>query len=231
MGRGRYRRYIRIHIHFSITRAIGDHRGDIRIHFSIPKMEGESRGAREEERGAGSSRRDSGISSRPSSLSPSNDRNADRSSRNINGGIRGSNPSPSSPNNENSRLRSTSSNTTQVVRESTETFNRIFLEIRNLGSDSPIENIRRARGDIQRGADRAAVEQLAHIIISEEYMNSNNNNSECSICQEPYGIGEEARAMECGHMHHQICLFQWLNNHRTCPLCRFEMPSANTLFG
>lgn len=104
----------------------------------------------------------------------------------------------------------------QVVRERREAFLRALRETFNVGtSDTP--NV--------RPADRAAVQQLAHIIISEEYMNSNSSsNSECSICHEPYRIGEEARAMECGHMHHQICLFEWLENHRTCPLCRFELP-------
>ena len=71
--------------------------------------------------------------------------------------------------------------------------------------------------------DRAALERLRCIIISEEHINRDDD-SQCSICQEPYRILDQTRIMGCGHMHHQICLFEWLKNHRTCPVCRYRMP-------
>ena len=76
---------------------------------------------------------------------------------------------------------------------------------------------------IRDAPDRAALERLRCIIISEKHINRYDD-SECSICLEPYRILDQTRVMGCGHMHHQICLFEWLKKDRTCPVCRYEMP-------
>ena len=74
-----------------------------------------------------------------------------------------------------------------------------------------------------RDAHRAAVQQLARVIISEQHI-TNDNNSDCSICWDPYQLGEAARVMQCGHRYHETCIFTWLESKRTCPLCRYKMP-------
>ena len=44
----------------------------------------------------------------------------------------------------------------------------------------------------------------------------------CAICLIDFVVGEEARELSCGgyHKFHEICLFTWLENKRTCPMCR-----------
>lgn len=71
-----------------------------------------------------------------------------------------------------------------------------------------------------RGSDRAAVQQLARVIISEKHISNDNN---CSICLEEYKLEEAARVIQCGHMYHETCIFTWLESNRTCPFCRFEV--------
>lgn len=48
--------------------------------------------------------------------------------------------------------------------------------------------------------------------------------TECTICQEVFGVGEEVLKLHCRHTYHSQCVSSWLENHNTCPLCRLEMP-------
>lgn len=45
----------------------------------------------------------------------------------------------------------------------------------------------------------------------------------CSICQECFR-GEAAR-LPCRHCFHPECVSKWLEKSRTCPLCRFQLPT------
>ena len=47
----------------------------------------------------------------------------------------------------------------------------------------------------------------------------------CSICLEPFRIGEEvswSRNTECLHCYHRGCISQWLLKHDECPVCRAD---------
>ena len=49
--------------------------------------------------------------------------------------------------------------------------------------------------------------------------------SMCSICLEPFRIGEEvswSRNTECLHCYHRGCISQWLLKHDECPVCRAD---------
>lgn len=41
---------------------------------------------------------------------------------------------------------------------------------------------------------------------------------QCAICHEP--LEKSKATIECGHTFHYSCIFQWHQNHDTCPLCR-----------
>ncbi|XAR48640.1 Ubiquitin--protein ligase [Bertholletia excelsa] len=43
----------------------------------------------------------------------------------------------------------------------------------------------------------------------------------CGVCQDEMVVGEEARAMTCGHTFHGSCIFKWLHFNNACPLCRY----------
>lgn len=55
----------------------------------------------------------------------------------------------------------------------------------------------------------------------------------CSICLEPYAVGErvarlkhvegERRRQQCQHWFHEVCIQKWLQHHNQCPLCRVDM--------
>eukprot|EP01103_Thecamoeba_quadrilineata_P011847 TRINITY_DN292_c0_g1_i2.p1 TRINITY_DN292_c0_g1~~TRINITY_DN292_c0_g1_i2.p1 ORF type:complete len:270 (+),score=75.55 TRINITY_DN292_c0_g1_i2:65-874(+) len=45
----------------------------------------------------------------------------------------------------------------------------------------------------------------------------------CSICFEDYQLEEEVLQLPCKHFYHRPCLVTWLQQHNTCPVCRYEM--------
>jgi len=50
------------------------------------------------------------------------------------------------------------------------------------------------------------------------------NDSECSICLEPFDAGGQvAWSPECHHIFHQECLHAWVKRRKECPYCRTPM--------
>lgn len=47
--------------------------------------------------------------------------------------------------------------------------------------------------------------------------------SECPICLEEYGPGDQIRVTPCGHAFHSACIGSWLNTERTCAFCRQDL--------
>ena len=45
---------------------------------------------------------------------------------------------------------------------------------------------------------------------------------ECAICLQDFVVNEDARELNCGGQHkfHEFCLFPWLEDNITCPICR-----------
>ncbi|PRQ21212.1 putative aminoacyltransferase, E1 ubiquitin-activating enzyme [Rosa chinensis] len=49
----------------------------------------------------------------------------------------------------------------------------------------------------------------------------------CSVCLEEFRSRPPCVAMPCSHVFHSECIRTWLGrrNERSCPLCRFQMPT------
>ena len=43
---------------------------------------------------------------------------------------------------------------------------------------------------------------------------------ECSICLENIHFGDFIKCCNCSHCFHKECIERWLENNKTCPLCR-----------
>ena len=72
----------------------------------------------------------------------------------------------------------------------------------------------------QRPANPAHVRNLNTINITREILASN---SACTVCQEDFKIGEQAKKLQCDHCFHEDCIMPWLRVQNTCPVCRSEV--------
>ena len=53
--------------------------------------------------------------------------------------------------------------------------------------------------------------------------NSEENSEKCPICLAEYEEGEECGVLPCKHAFHDLCLRTWVDENRTCPLCRLRL--------
>uniref|UniRef100_A0A8C2W183 RING-type E3 ubiquitin transferase n=1 Tax=Chinchilla lanigera TaxID=34839 RepID=A0A8C2W183_CHILA len=50
----------------------------------------------------------------------------------------------------------------------------------------------------------------------------------CAICLEEFSEGQELRVISCLHEFHRTCVDPWLHQHRTCPLCMFNIVEGDS---
>ncbi|KAM3586349.1 hypothetical protein VKS41_002869 [Umbelopsis sp. WA50703] len=53
-------------------------------------------------------------------------------------------------------------------------------------------------------------------------------NQDCSVCKEEFGIAEQVLILPCQHFFHQDCIKQWLQVNGTCPICRHSLASSSS---
>ncbi|CAH8301379.1 unnamed protein product [Eruca vesicaria subsp. sativa] len=69
-------------------------------------------------------------------------------------------------------------------------------------------------------ARKEVVDALPTVKITEPLL-------QCSVCLDEFEKGVEAKEMPCKHKFHVKCIVPWLEIHSSCPVCRFELPSAS----
>ena len=73
--------------------------------------------------------------------------------------------------------------------------------------------------------------ERVRLIVSREnevqlVIESETNTEECSICLET--TTRDDTQLICGHIFHDRCLHEWLDEHTTCPVCRAILPILET---
>ncbi|URD77671.1 Zinc finger, C3HC4 type (RING finger) [Musa troglodytarum] len=74
-------------------------------------------------------------------------------------------------------------------------------------------------------ASRSSIDAMPIIKINQRHLHVD---SQCPICLERFEIGSEAREMPCKHLYHSECIIPWLEQHNSCPVCRYEMPTRGS---
>ena len=72
-------------------------------------------------------------------------------------------------------------------------------------------------------ASKSEIEKLNKYILNEEKLKKFGNENCCSVCKEEFIIGDNLIDLPCKHYFHKDCLIPWLEQHDSCPICRFEL--------
>lgn len=74
-------------------------------------------------------------------------------------------------------------------------------------------------------ASKSVVEKLPSVVISEEDVMK--ERALCAVCKDHIEAGERAKELPCSHKYHCDCILPWLGIRNTCPVCRYELPTAD----
>lgn len=67
---------------------------------------------------------------------------------------------------------------------------------------------------------KKVVENLPMIQIQAKHVE---DKAECAVCKDEFSEGENVANLPCGHLYHKDCIVPWLEQHNTCPTCRYEL--------
>ena len=76
-------------------------------------------------------------------------------------------------------------------------------------------------------ASKKEIEKLNKYILTKEKLDNFGIENICSVCKEEFQIGNEMLDLPCKHYFHKDCLMPWLNQHDSCPVCRFELQTED----
>jgi hypothetical protein len=97
----------------------------------------------------------------------------------------------------------------RVISNYSDALQKIILRMKNIMSVNS-RNVVYARE-----IESAAREELKPIINQIRYIGEI-----CTICQDHYAPGERIGTLTCGHIYHKDCVYTWLAQQKSCPLCR-----------
>lgn len=50
-------------------------------------------------------------------------------------------------------------------------------------------------------------------------------NHQCAICIDDFEINQMVKLLPCTHLYHSNCILRWLDLHKSCPICRCNLPA------
>eukprot|EP00928_Gymnodinium_smaydae_P045849 TRINITY_DN30519_c0_g1_i1.p1 TRINITY_DN30519_c0_g1~~TRINITY_DN30519_c0_g1_i1.p1 ORF type:complete len:442 (+),score=69.31 TRINITY_DN30519_c0_g1_i1:157-1482(+) len=80
--------------------------------------------------------------------------------------------------------------------------------------------------EFRRKAPPGTIERLATIPYDESLFGDEDGKrypAECAICLDDWNAENTIKATPCGHVFHEECLRDWLDNSRICALCRHDV--------
>ncbi|XVE70809.1 hypothetical protein DITRI_Ditri10aG0100200 [Diplodiscus trichospermus] len=91
--------------------------------------------------------------------------------------------------------------------------------------DTVIPEILENEGGVRRvpPASKEVVAKLPVITLTEEILAKFGSDAECAICKENLVVGDKMQELPCKHTFHPPCLKPWLDEHNSCPVCRYEL--------
>ena len=72
-------------------------------------------------------------------------------------------------------------------------------------------------------AAKSEINKLKKYILSKENLDNFGCENSCPVCKEDFIVGNKMMDLPCKHYFHEDCLMPWLNQHDSCPICRYEL--------
>lgn len=72
-------------------------------------------------------------------------------------------------------------------------------------------------------ASKEVVAKLPIIDVTEQVLARMGKETECAVCRENLIVGDKMQELPCKHLFHPDCLKPWLDEHNSCPICRYEL--------
>jgi len=72
---------------------------------------------------------------------------------------------------------------------------------------------------------QSVIDSISTVVVNEEHIKSE---SDCSVCQDKFSVGEKVKCLPCRHMFHKDCIEPWLKLHNACPVCRKALDDPNS---
>jgi E3 ubiquitin-protein ligase AIP2 len=72
-------------------------------------------------------------------------------------------------------------------------------------------------------ASKEVVAKLPVMTLTKEFLAKLEKDAECAICKENLVAGDKMQELPCKHTFHPPCLKPWLDEHNSCPICRYEL--------
>ncbi|KAJ4980124.1 hypothetical protein NE237_010904 [Protea cynaroides] len=72
-------------------------------------------------------------------------------------------------------------------------------------------------------ASKSSVESIPTVKITSSLLAT--DSLLCAVCKDEFVVGVEAKQLPCRHLYHCDCIFPWLTQHNSCPVCRFQLPT------
>ncbi|XVF88989.1 hypothetical protein PTKIN_Ptkin19aG0095600 [Pterospermum kingtungense] len=79
-------------------------------------------------------------------------------------------------------------------------------------------------------ASKEVVAKLPVIALTEQTLAKLGSDAECAICKENLLVGDNMQELPCKHTFHPPCLKPWLDEHNSCPICRYELQTDDHLY-
>ncbi|KAG0497679.1 hypothetical protein HPP92_002370 [Vanilla planifolia] len=111
-----------------------------------------------------------------------------------------------------------------------ETIRELMNNLREINGFLDLDNVIEASlQDVGTGPHRAppaskeVVASLPVIDVTEEVISRLGTETGCAVCRESLVLNDKMQELPCKHLFHPPCLKPWLDEHNSCPICRYEL--------